>query len=158
MIRRLVLALVLLAGCSHTMLPYRPEAQPRGARISADYQVVGDRLRIELDTSGRRLEQAWIIRPGGASVAPDGVDLPPVVTGPPSSISIGVGGASYGRGIGVGSGVGLEVPIGSGPTRVEGNTIVWFRRAAAGPAPWQLYVKLAGVAPAQFLVGGPVPP
>lgn len=152
-----LLVVALLAGCSHATLPYKPEPQPRGARVSAAYQVIGDRLRVEVDTGGKRLEQVWIMKPGGASVAPDNVENPPVVTGPPPSISVGVGGASYGRGGGVGSGVGVGVPIGTGPSRIEGNTIVWFPLAAAGPAPWQLYVKLAGVEPAQFAVGGPLP-
>jgi hypothetical protein len=26
------------------------------------------------------------------------------------------------------------------------------------PAPWQLYVKLAGIEPTQFAVGAPLPP
>ena len=157
LVRLSVVLLALLAGCSHATLPYKPDPQPRGARVSAAYQVVGDRLRVELDTDGQRLEQAWIMKPGGVSVAPDGVDNPPVVTGPPPSISVGVGGASYGRGVGVGSGVGVGVPIGTGPSRLAGNTIVWFPLAAAGPAPWQLYVKLAGIEPTQFPVGGPLP-
>ena len=153
--RRLLLALVVLAGCSHATLPYHPDPQPRGARVSADYQVVGDRLRVELDTSGRRLEQAWILKPDGTSVAPQTVENPPVVTGPGPTFSIGVGGASYGRGVGVGTGVGVGVPIGSGPSRVAGNTVVWFPLAAAGPAPWRLYVKLGDVEPTRFFVGGP---
>src|SRR6267142_1674980 len=95
-VRLFVVALVLLAGCSHATLPYKPDPQPRGARVSAAYQVVGDRLRIELDTSGQRLEQAWLRQPGGGSLAPDAVENPPVVTGPPPSISVGVGGGSGG--------------------------------------------------------------
>jgi len=153
--RWLLLALVVLAGCSHATLPYQPDPQPHGARVSADYQVVGDRLRVEIDTSGRRLEQAWILKPDGTSVAPQTVENPPVVTGAGPSFSIGVGGASYGRGVGVGTGVGVGVPLGSGPSRIEGNTIVWFPLASAGPGPWRLYVKLAGVEPTTFPVGGP---
>ena len=72
-----LLALVVLAGCSHATLPYQPDPQPHGARVSADYQVVGDRLRVEIDTSGRRLEQAWILKPDGTSVAPQTVENPP---------------------------------------------------------------------------------
>ena len=155
--RSLVLVVVVLAGCSHATLPYKPDPQPRGARVSAAYEVVGDRLRIEIDTSGQRLEQAWLLKPGGSSLAPDAVDNAPVVTGPPPSISVGVGGASVGRGVGVGTGVGVGFPIGTGPSRTQGNTIVWFPLAAAGPPPWQLYVKLAGIEPTQFFVGGPLP-
>jgi len=112
---------------------------------------------VEIDTNGKPLEQAWIIKPGGGSVAADAVENPPVVTGPPPSISVGVGGASYGRGVGVGSGVGVGVPIGTGPSRLAGNTIVWFPLTAVGPAPWQLYVKLNGIEATQFAVGGPLP-
>ena len=152
-----VLLVVLLAGCAHATLPYRPEPQPRGAKVSAATQVVGDRLRVEIETNGKSVEQAWIIRPGGAAVAPDNVELPRTVTGPPPTISIGVGGASAGRGVAVGSDVGVGVPVGTGPTRTEGNTIAWFPLAQVGPAPWQLYVKLVGVEATQFAVGGPLP-
>ena len=155
--RWLVVAVVLLAGCSHATLPYKPDPQPRGARLSAAYQVVADRLRIEIDTDGKPLEQAWIMKPGSASVPPDNVENPPVVTGPPPSISVGLGGASYGRGTAVGSGVGMGFPLGTGPSRLAGHTIVWFPLAAAGPPPWQLYVKLGGVDPTQFSIGGPLP-
>jgi hypothetical protein len=155
--RWLALPLLLLAGCSHATLPYKPEPQPRGAKLSADYRLVADRLRIEIDSSGRRLEQAWIFRPDGVSVAPDTVESPRVVTGSGPIFSVGGGGASFGRGVSVSSGVGVGFPIGSGPSRLEGNTILWFPLASVGPAPWQLYVKLAGVEPASFQVGGPPP-
>jgi hypothetical protein len=58
-----------------------------------------------------------------------------VVTGPPPTFSVGVGGGSFGGGVGVGTGVGVGVPIGTGPSRVQGNTIVWFSLAQAGPRP-----------------------
>jgi hypothetical protein len=155
--RSLVIALVILGGCSSATLPYKPDPQPRGGRIAAAYQVVGDRLRIEIDTHGRRLEQAWIRKPDGTSVAPQTIENPPVVTGPGSSVSVGVGGGSFGRGVGVGTGVGVGIPIGGETSRLEGNTIAWFPLAPAGPAPWQLYVKLAGVEPTTFAIGGPLP-
>jgi hypothetical protein len=158
MVRRaLVLAVLVLAGCSHAALPYKPDPQPRGAKLSAAYTVVGDRLGIELDTSGHPLEQAWIIKPDGTSVAAQSVDMPPLVTRPGPSISIGVGGASYGHGVGVGSGVGVGVPVGSDSTRMAGNTTVWFPLASAGKAPWRLYVKVAGAEAATFYVGAPLP-
>ncbi len=155
--RALFLAVLVLAGCSHATLPYKPDPQPRGAKLSAAYTVIGDRLGIELDTSGHPLEQAWIIKPGGMSVAAQSVDMPPRVTRPGPSISIGMGGASYGHGVGVSSGVGVGVPVGSDSTRVAGNTTVWFPLAPAGEAPWQLYVKVAGAEAATFYVGGPLP-
>ena len=152
-----VVVLLVLAGCAPAAtLPYKPDPQPRGARVSAAYQVVGDRLRIELDTGGRRLEQAWIRKPDGSSVAPEAVDNPAVVTGPGSSVGVGVGGG-YGGRVGVGTGVSMGFPIGTPPTRTQGNTVVWFPAATAGTPPWQLYVKLAGTDPTQFPVGGPLP-
>jgi hypothetical protein len=153
----LAVAALVGVGCNRTTLPYKPDPQPPGARISAASEIVGDRLRIEIDTGGRLLEQVWIRKPDGTSVAPQAVDAPPVVTNPGPSISIGVGGGTFGRGGAVGTSTGVGFPIGGGSSRVQGNTIAWFPLAAAGPAPWPVYVKLAGVAPVTFAVGGPVP-
>jgi hypothetical protein len=152
-----VIALIGLAGCARATLPYKPEPQPPGARISAAYQIVGNQLRIEIDTGGRPLEQVWILKPGGTSLGPQTVETPPVVAGPPPSLSIGVGGGTWSHGASVGTGVGLGFPVGGGSSRVEGRTIAWFALDAAGPPPWSLYVKLNGVAPASFPVGGPLP-
>jgi hypothetical protein len=159
-VRLLVVAvLVMLAGCAHAMLPYQPDVQPRGARISAAYQVVGEELRIEIDTDHRRLEQAWIMKPDGTSLAPQAIQSAPVVTGPPPSVGVGVGGGTYaGRGVGVGSGLSIGIPVGSGSSRIEGTTVASFPLAAAGPAPWRVYIKLAGIDPATIVIGGPLPP
>ena len=154
----LVAALTVLLGCARTTLPYKPAVQPSGVQLSAAYQVVADRVGIEIDTDGRRLEQAWIMKADGSAVAPDSIDLPPTVTGPPPTFSVGIGGGSYGSGVGVGTGLGVGVPVGSGPTRIAGNTFVWFPSASVGPPPWRLYVKLAGSEPTTFTVGGPTPP
>lgn len=151
-------ALLLLAGCARPMLPYQPDRQPSGARVSAAYTVVGDRIRLEIDTDRKRLEQAWILKPDGTSVAPNAVESAPVVVTPPPSISIGVGGGSWGGRTSVGSGASTGFPVGAGSTRVAGNTIVWFPREAAGPAPWRVYVKLADIVPTTILVGGPTAP
>jgi hypothetical protein len=154
----IVAALLVLAGCARAMLPYAPDPQPAGARVSADSQVVGDRIRVEIDTDERPLEQAWLMTAAGASVAPQTVELPPVQAGSGSSFSFGIGGGTWvGRGGSVGSGVSVGVPVGDGPTRVAGNTVAWFPREPAGPPPWRLYVKLAGIAPTTFLVGSPPP-
>ena len=150
--------MLVLVGCSSAALPYRPDPQPPGGRLSANYQVVGDRLRIEIDTGARVLEQAWIMRPGGASVAAVAIEPAPIRVDPGPTFSIGVGGGSFGRGGGVGGGVSTDVPVGAGTQRVQGNTIVWFPAATAGPPPWTLYVKVAGVEAASFPVGGPPPP
>jgi hypothetical protein len=152
----IVLGLLAVVGCARATLPYTPDPQPSGARVSAAYQVLGDRVRIEIDTDGRRLEQAWIIKPDGSTVAAQDVELPPVVTGSSPSFSIGIGGAtSVGRGGAVGSGASVGVPVGEGSSRMAGNTAAWFPLAAAGAMPWRLYVKLAGVEPVTFFVGGP---
>ena len=124
--------------------------------MSAGYQLLGERLRIEIDTGGRPLEQAWILRPDGSSVAAAAVEPAPVAVDPGPMFSIGIGGGSFGRGGGVGGGVSTDVPVGGG-TRVSGNTIVWFPAADAGPAPWTLYVKVAGVQATSFPVGTPPP-
>ena len=154
----LVAAVTVLVACARTTLPYKPEIQPSGARLSAAYQVVADRVGIEIDTDGLRLEQAWIVKPDGVAVGPQSIEVPPTVTGPPPTFSIGIGGGSYGSGVGVGTGLGVGVPVGSGPTRTAGNTFVWFPSASVGPPPWRLYVKLAGTEPTTFTVGGPTPP
>jgi hypothetical protein len=153
-----VVALLVLAGCARATLPYRPDPQPSGARVSAAYQLVGDRLRIEIDTGGKLLEQVWVVKPDGTPVAPETVETPPVVAGPPSSVGVGVGGGTWGARGGVGSGLSIGFPIGGGASRAEGHTVAWFPGAPAGPPPWRLYVKLAGIAPTTFLVGGPPPP
>jgi hypothetical protein len=153
------LGLLAVVGCGRASLPYRPDQQPSGARVSAAYQVQGERIRIEIDTDGRRLEQAWIIKPDGSTVAAEAIDLPPVVSGSSSSLSFGLGGiTSIGGGGAVGTGASVGVPVGGGAPRMAGPTAAWFPLAAAGVMPWRLYVKLAGVEPVTFFVGGPPPP
>ena len=66
MARSLLVALALLMlGCAGPSLPYTPAEQPAGATLSAGYRVVGDRLQIEVDTDGRRLEVATVVRADG---------------------------------------------------------------------------------------------
>ncbi|MGH7311975.1 MAG: hypothetical protein ACREJV_02295, partial [Candidatus Rokuibacteriota bacterium] len=160
--RRFVLvtaALIAVAGCAGTSLPYKPEQQPAGATISAAYQIVGDRLKIELDTDGYRLEEAKILRPDGSELHPQTIEH---VTSPSGgsgvSVGIGVGGGSWGGrgGGGVGGGVGIGVPVG-GSSRVDGPTFAYFPLDQVGPAPWRLRVKLAGIEPTVFVLG-PMPP
>lgn len=147
---------VLLAGCASSSLPYTPDQPPAGARVSAAYQIVADRLRVEFDTDGRRVEEAKILKPDGSELTALAIDMaPPVATGSP--FSIGIGGGTFGSrgGVGVGTGVGVGVPVGGGT--VEGHTFAWFALDQAGPAPWRVYVKLAGVGPTVIVVGGPLP-
>ena len=75
----LIVVLVAVAGCASATLPYQPAQQPEGARISAAYQLTGDRLRVEIDTDGRRLEEARILRVDGTEVRAETIDNPPVV-------------------------------------------------------------------------------
>jgi hypothetical protein len=147
---------MLVTGCANATLPYQPTQQPEGAHISVAYQLTGDRLRVEIDTDGRRLEEARVLKVDGSEVRADAIDNPPVVsTGSPVGVGIGVGGASFGRGGGVGTGVSVGIPVGGGSTALQGNTVAWFPLAQVGPAPWRVYVKLLGVAPTVILVGGP---
>ena len=152
-----VSAFLVLTGCSHATLPYAPERQPEGAKISAGYQLLADRLRIEIDTDHRRLEDIWIVRSDGNAIRAQAIENAPTVTGPGPTIGIGMGGASIGRSSAIGTGVGVGVPIGEGPTRIEGSTFATFPLDQVGPPPWNVHVKLAGVAPTVIVVGGPTP-
>jgi len=148
----IVIALVFLAGCSQATLPYKPEEQPKGAKVSAAYQMLADRLKVEIDTDHRRLEDIFIVRADGTAVRAQTIENAPIVTGPGPTVGIGIGGASIGRGGGIGTGVG--VPVGEGPSRIEGHTFATFPLAQVGPPPWRLHLKLAGVAPTTILIGG----
>jgi hypothetical protein len=150
-----VLALLVL-GCASSRLPYKPDVQPRGATISAGYQILADRLRLEIATDHRRLEDIWIAKGDGTAVRAQTIDNAPTVVGPPPSVSVGVGGGSWGGrgGIGVGTGVGVGIPVGSGPARIEGPTFATFPLDQVGPPPWRVFLKLAGVEPTSMLVGG----
>ena len=147
-----------LLGCASTKLPYKPEVQPRGATIFAGYQILADRLRLEIDTDHRRLEDIWIAKGDGTAVRAQSIENAPTVVGPPPSVSVGVGGGSWGGrgGIGVGTGVGVGIPVGSGPARIEGPTFASFPLDQVGPPPWRVHLKLAGVEPTSILVGGPL--
>lgn len=150
-----ITALVAIGGCG-TTLPYTPEQQPPGAKISAAYRIVGDRLGVEIDTDGRRLEEARILRSDGSALHAQTIEHAPIGYSPPVSVGIGVGGVSGGghSGTAVGTGVGVGFPVGGGPGRVQGNTFAFFPLDQIGPAPWRLLVKLEGTGPAVIVVGG----
>jgi hypothetical protein len=159
---RWLLATVLLAltACTATRLPYTPAQQPAGARVSVAYQRLADRLRIEIDTDGRRVEEAKILKANGEELRALAIDTAPsVTTGSPLGVGFGIGGGRWGSrgGVGVGTGVSVGVPIGSSGSDIQGNTFAWFPLTEAGPAPWKLYVKLAGIEPTVILVGGALP-
>jgi hypothetical protein len=156
----LAAGLLSLTGCAATGLPYTPAEQPSGARVSAAYQLIGEQLRIELDTDGRRVEEVAVLRTDGSELRAQAIDRgPPVATGSPVGIGIGIGGGSWGGrgGVGVGTGMSVGMPVG-GSSTIEGHTFAWFPLAQAGPAPWTVRVRLAGVEPAVIVVGGPLPP
>jgi hypothetical protein len=151
----LLLLPAFLGGCASPSFPYRPERQPLGARISADYTLIQELLRVEIDTDGRQLQDAYIVAPDGNAVRARTIEYPPLV--PPSSavqIGVGFGGGSWGDGggVGVGSGVSVGAPVGSG--RLQGPTVATFAAAELGPGPWHLRLKLAGLDETAIVLGG----
>lgn len=162
----LAAAVALAAGgCSSASpsLPYRPEVQPSGATISAAYTIVGDRLRVEIASGGRRLERAQIVKPDGSVLEAQTIEYTPAPYsgGSPVGLSLGIGGFSGGGGSGVGTGVGVSTGglVGGGGSGGEiASTIASFPLGQAGPAPWRVRVTLQGVEPADVLVGGPPAP
>jgi hypothetical protein len=150
----LLLLPALLAACASPSLPYRPARQPLGARISADYALIQEVLRVEIDTDGRRLQDAYILAPDGSAVRARTIEYPPLA--PPQSavqIGVGFGGGSwgYGGGVGVGTGVGVGAPIGSG--RPQGPTVATFPTDVIGPGPWELRLRLAGLDETAIVLG-----
>jgi len=149
----IVIALVFLAGCSQATLPYKPEEQPKGAKVSAAYQMLADRLKVEIDTDHRRLEDIFIVRADGTAVRAQTIENAPIVTGPgPTVVSVSAAPRSAAA---AGSGrASASRPVGEGPSRIEGHTFATFPLAQVGPPPWRLHLKLAGVAPTTILIGG----
>jgi hypothetical protein len=157
----MLLLALLVAACSPASsgLPYRPAVQPAGATVSAAYTVVADRLRVEIDGGGRRVERVQIVRPDGSVLEAQTIEYTPAAGGggSPFSIGLGVGGFSAGGGgSGVGGGVGVSTGglVGGGPGGVA-SSIASFPLAEAGPRPWRVRVTLVGVEPAEILVGDP---
>lgn len=152
-VRGLLVLAVSLSACSAATLPYKPETPPPGSAISADYIYLADRIRVELDTGGYRLEDVQLVKADGGAVRPQTIENPPSGSGSSVGFGIGMGGANYGRGgaVGVGTGVGMEIPMGSG-NRVQGNTLVYFGLDQIGPPPWRLNVKIAETSPATIVL------
>ena len=160
-----MMSMVVGAGCSSSRpsaaLPYKPETPVAGAPISAAYTIVSERLRVEIDTGGRRLERAQIVKPDGAVVdaqtieytAPSGGGS----YGSPVGISIGIGGFGVGGGGGGGGGVGVSTGgvVGGSGGSPAANTVAVFPLEPAGPRPWRVRVKLEGMEPAEIVVGPP---
>jgi hypothetical protein len=143
-------------------LPYKPEVQPPGATVSAAYTIVADRLRVEIDSGGRRLERAQIVKPDGSVLEAQTIEYTPAPysAGSPVGLSFGIGGFSGGGGGGVGTGVGVSTGgvVGGGGSGEIASSIASFPLAQAGPAPWRVRVTLQGIPPADILVGGPLTP
>jgi len=122
--------MIALTGCSRATLPYKPVTQPSGVSLSADYVLLADRLRVEVDTDGYRLEDAQITRTDNVSIRPQTIEQPPTTSASGSSFGIGVGGGSFSGGRGGGVGVGTGV--------------LYFPLDQVGQAPWRLTVRVAG--------------
>ena len=152
-----------LAACasSSSGLPYKPAVQPPGATVSAAYTIVSERLRVEIDGRGRRVERAQIVKPDGTVLEAQTIEYTPAAGGGGSPVSIGFGLGSFGGvGGGVSTGVGVStggVVGGGGSSSEVGSSIASFPLAQAGPSPWRVRVKLQGTDPADILVGEPGP-
>jgi len=151
---------VTLAGCasSSPSLPYRPLEQPPGATISAAYTIVADRLRVEIDGGGRRLERAQIVKADGSALEAQTIEYIAPGGGAGSPIGIGFGIGSFGGlggGVSTGVGVSTGTTVGGGGSSGSATAIASFPLAQAGAAPWRVRVKLQGTDPADVLVGEP---
>lgn len=104
------LSVLLLAGCA-SGLPYKPTTGD--APVSASHQLASDRLYVQLDTEGYRVESAQLVLASGVQITPETVHHP-----------------ARGRG------------SSAGDDRSYGNTVVLFPATRVGPGPWVIRVKL----------------
>jgi hypothetical protein len=138
------LTAVLLAGCA-SGLRYTPAEQPAGVRVAADYRIVGDRVRVSIESGGHRLEDVLVLRADGAVVRPIVIEPPARSGGSGLGIGIGVGGSiGSGGGVSIGSGVGVGTGVGGGGRRYF---VADFPLEQVGPPPWSLHVKAVGIQP-----------
>ena len=153
-----VLLSLPLGACASASpsLPYQPAVQPPGATVSAAYTIVADRLRVEIDGGGRRLERAQIVKADGGVLEAQTVEYTPRGGGgSPVGIGFGIGGfGGLGGGVSTGVGVSTGTVVGGGGGGI-GTAIASFPLAQAGTRPWRVRVKLEGVEPADILVGEP---
>src|SRR5689334_2840075 len=104
--RALVLVAALLFGACNTYnLKYKPDPQPSGANLFADFVTLQDSVAVVIDTDGRRLEEIYVKKPDGTIVRPLNISYP--ATYRSSAVGIGFG---YGAGSHVGVGTGVGVP------------------------------------------------
>jgi hypothetical protein len=149
-VRSLLALTAALTACAGP-LPYRPERQPFGATISADVRATGDRLRVEIDSEGYRVEWAVLVQAGGAEVAPEAL-VPGGAAAPRGGLSIGLGGGTGGSGGSGSYAVGSAVGVGVGSGGSAATTLAVFRLELAGPPPWRLRVKVVGVDPVDIVL------
>jgi hypothetical protein len=147
---RAVLALAIAVAACAGPLPYRPERQPFGATISAHVCVGEDRLRVEINSEGYRVERAVLVRDAGVEVAPEA--LAPSGASSPGGLSIGLGIGAEGWGSRGSYSVETGVGIGLGSPRPQRTTLAVFGLDTAGPPPWRLRVKVVGVEPVDIIV------
>jgi hypothetical protein len=146
------LAALVLAGCAPATLPYVPARQPAGVVLSAAYRVAGDRLRVELDTGGYRVEWAEVVRPDASAARAETLAPPGAPAGGPEfGIGVGVGSSRRTGSVGVGGGVGVGATLG-GASRRGDTTVAVFPLDAAGPAPWRVRVKAVGIEPVEIVL------
>jgi hypothetical protein len=140
---------VAIAGCasSSSGLPYKPTQPLSGASVSADYAVLVDQLRVEIDTGRHQLENAEILKADGTTIRAQTIEHAPLQSSNPRSVGPGVGSYRWGSSTGgrVGGGVSTGGDIDS--NWVGGNTLAFFALDQVGPAPWRLRVTLAGREP-----------
>ena len=153
MAARVSIALAMLAALARCSgpLPYRPERQPFGATISADVRVTEDRLRVEIDSEGYRVDWAMLVRDGGVDVAPE-VLVPGTVAAAQGGVSIGLGIGTGGSGSSGSYSIGSGVGVGLGGPGSMATTLAVFRLHLAGPPPWRLRAKVIGVEPVDIVL------
>ena len=147
---------LLLAGCASSTLRYKAEPPGVSAPVSADYMVLADRVRVEIDTRGTRLEDIQILKADGTAIRPQTIEYPGYHSNSGVGIGIGMGGTSYGSrggGVAVGSGVGFGTTLPVGDAVADGNTVAYFAIDQVGPAPWRVRAQLSGLGPAFFTLG-----
>jgi len=127
------------------------QSQPAGVFLSADYVLLADRLRVEVDTGGYRLETPRSSRPTRRPSGRKPSSSPRLHRAAPASDRLGGGTFGGGSGVGGGAGVGVSIPMG-GDTRVSGNTVLYFALDQIGPAPWRLTVRVSGTNAADIVL------
>jgi len=146
---------LVLTGCGSSGLRYKPEPPGVSAPVSADYTVLFDRVRVEIDTRGTRLLDAQILKADGTGIRPQTIEFPGYYNPTGVSFGFGMGRSSYGGGggaIGTGVGFGTSMPVGDAVA--DGNTVAYFVLDQVGPAPWRLRADLSGIGPVIFVLGG----